>query len=143
LKVDMRRTGITGWAGRFALAGALAVVAFGALAVAGVAGTATPGGQPATAAFRLGDGSVACDYVDGRVACSAVGRDSAVVLEPDGSSHEGDVADVAWDDSTPVLVPGESWWNGDVSCVAGEDEITCSAADGVLHVSATGAGGVG
>jgi hypothetical protein len=139
----MRRTGIRGRAGRFVLAGALAVVAFGALAVAGGAGTSTPGGQPATAAFRLGDGSVACDYADGRVACSAVGRDSAVVLEPDGSSHEGDVGDVGWDESTPVLLPGESWWNGDVSCVAREDEVTCSAADGVLHVRADGAGGVG
>ena len=69
--------------------------------------------------------------------------DAAAVLEPDGSSHEGDVSDVGWDESTPVLLPGESWWNGDVSCLAGEDEVTCSAADGVLHVSATGAGGVG
>ena len=53
------------------------------------------------------------------------------------------VGDVGWDESTPVLLPGESWWNGDVACVAGEDEVTCSAAGGVLHVSATGAGGVG
>jgi hypothetical protein len=134
---------MSGWAGRFALAAALAITAGGVLAVAGVAGTSAPGGRPAGAAFRLGDGSVACDYADGRVACSAVGRDGAVVLEPDGSSHAGDVGDVAWDDSTPVLLAGESWWNGDVSCVAGEVEVTCSAADGVLHVSATGAGGVG
>ena len=137
------RTGFNGWALRFALAGAVALVTCGALAMAGGAGTSTPGGRPVTASFRLGDGSVACDYAGGRVACSAVGRDSAVVLEGDGSSHEGSVGEVAWDDSTPVLLPGESWWNGDVSCLAGEDEITCSAAGGVLHVSATGAGGVG
>jgi hypothetical protein len=134
---------MNGRAGRFAVAALLAGAAVGVLAVAGVAGTSTPGGKPAGAAFRLADGSVACDYDGGRIACSSVGRDAAVVLEPDGSSHDGAVSEVGWDESTPVLLPGESWWNGDVSCVAAEGEVTCSAADGVIHVSATGAGGVG
>jgi hypothetical protein len=119
----------------------LALAAGGVLAVSGLAGTGDAGGMPAAAAFRLADGSVACDYAHGRVACSAAGQDEAIVLEPDGSSHAGAVSEVGWDESTPVLLPGESWWNGDLSCLAAEAEVTCTAGDAELHVTATGAGG--
>ena len=132
----MRRTGSTGRWGRFATAAALALAAGGVLAVTGVAGTGTHDGTPAPAAFRLSDGSAACNYADGAVTCRADGVDAAVALEADGSSHTADASSVAWDHSTPVLLPGESWWNGEVSCLAAEASVTCTVADGSLHVDA-------
>jgi hypothetical protein len=123
------------------VAAALALGTGGVLAVTGVAGTGAPGGTPAAAAFRLADGSAACNYADGTLVCRADGMNGAVALEPDGSQHGADASSVAWDQSTPVLLPSESWWNGDVACRAGEAELTCSAGDGVLHVEVSGAGG--
>jgi hypothetical protein len=120
---------------------ALVLPAGGVLAVSGIAGTGHPGGTPAAAAFRLADGSAACNYAAGALTCRADGAPGALVLESDGSSHGGDATLVGWDDSTPVLLAGESWWNGEVSCRAGAGEIACTAGNGVLHVSTGGAGG--
>ena len=136
----MRRTGSSGLWRRVAVAAAIALAIGGVLAVAGVAGTGTPDGTPAAAAFRLADGSAACNYVDGAVTCRADGVDTAVALEADGSSHAADASSVAWDASTPVLLAGESWWNGDVSCLAGEAEVTCAVTSGSLRIGARGAG---
>lgn len=130
----MRRTG-TGGSGRRATAAALAALAAGGvLAVSGVAGTGGPSGTPATAAFRLANGSAACNYADGAVVCRADGRAAAIVLARDGETREADAGAVAWDASTPVLRPGQSWWNGDVSCLAGETEVTCTGANGELRL---------
>ena len=141
LKVGMARTGKIGSARRWMVAAALALATGGVLAVSGVAGTGEPGGTPAAAAFRLADDSAACNYADGALVCRADGMAGAVVLEPDGSQRTADASTVAWDHSTPVLLPGESWWNGDVACRADARELTCTAADGELHVAAGGAGG--
>jgi hypothetical protein len=137
----MWRTGARARAGRIALAGAVSLAAGGVLAVSSVAGTAAADGAPAAAAIRLADGSVACAYDAGSVACRADGVEHAVVLEPDGGAHAGDAAAVAWDRSTPVLLPGESWWNGEAACVAADAEIACRIADGEIRVRAGGAGG--
>jgi hypothetical protein len=137
----MARTGKIGSARRWTVAAALALGTGGVLAVSGVAGTGEPGGTPAAAAFRLADGSAACNYADGTLVCRADGMEGAVVLEPDGSQHGAEASTVAWDQSTPVLLPSESWWNGDVACRAGERELSCTAADGELHLAAAGAGG--
>ena len=126
---------------RVAVTGALVLALGGILAVSGLAGTSHSGGAPAAAAFRLADGSVACNYADGTVACRADRVDAVVVLEADGSSHEDEDRAVAWDDSTPVLLPGESWWHGEVSCRADAREITCMSGSGELHVGAEGAAG--
>jgi hypothetical protein len=90
----MRRTGSSGLWRRVAVAAAIALAIGGVLAVAGVAGTGTPDGTPAAAAFRLADGSAACNYVDGAVTCRADGVDTAVALEADGSSHAADASSV-------------------------------------------------
>ena len=138
----MRWTGITarpGRASRLAVAAGLALAAGGLLAVAGIAGTGRADGNPAAAAFRLADGSAACNYADDTLSCRADGEPSAAVLEPDGSSHAGDASTVGWDDSTPVLLPGESWWHGDLSCRVAASGITCSSGAGALHVRIAGA----
>jgi hypothetical protein len=140
----MERTGYEGSrvrARRLAVAGALVLALGGVLAVSGLAGTGRPGGAPAAAAFRLADGSVACNYAGGRVVCRADGADAVVVLEAGGSSHEDDGRAVYWDDSTPVLLPGESWWHGDFSCRASENEIMCASGSGELRVGAEGSAG--
>jgi hypothetical protein len=116
-------------------------VATGLAAVSGVAGTSRSG-EPAPAAFRLGDGSAGCRLVDGdTLACRASGRDAAAVLAADGSSKPGDV-DVAWDDSTPVLLPAESWWQGVFSCRVRAAVVTCAAAGGAITVEHGALGGV-
>jgi hypothetical protein len=132
----MARTGSSEIWLRFAIVAALSLATGGTLAVAGVAGTGTPDGTPAAAAFRLADGSAACNYAAGGVTCRADGVDAAVALEADGSSHAADASSVAWDHATPVLLPGESWWNGDVACLAGETSVTCTVADGSLRIGA-------
>jgi hypothetical protein len=140
----MRRTGTKGQplpARRTAGVAALALAVGGVLAVTGLAGTGASGGDPAPAAFRLPDGSVACNYEDGTVACRADSAPSVLVLEPDGSSHDDEGRHIAWDSSTPVLLPGESWWHGDVSCRASVHEIVCATGTGELYVGADGAAG--
>lgn len=139
----MGRTGTKGQllrARRIAGVTAIAIALVGVLAVSGLAGTGHSG-VPAAAAFRLGDGSTACNYADGSIACRATGAEAATVLDPDGGSRAGDQF-VAWDDTTPVLLPGESWWNGAVSCRAlSESEVVCSAAGGVIRVGPEGSAG--
>jgi hypothetical protein len=137
----MRWTGITARAAtRFALAAGLALAAGGTLAVAGLAGTAGGDGDPAAAAFRVADGSAACNYADGKLSCRADGMPAAVVLEPDGRAHAGDPSTVGWDDSTPVLLRSESWWHGGFSCRLSAAAIACRSAAGAVLVKIARAG---
>jgi hypothetical protein len=115
----------------------------GLVAVAGVASTTDPGGQPAAAAFRLADGSAGCNFrSSGEIACRAEGEAAAAVLEPDGGSRASTDEIVSWDDATPVLLASESWWNGDVSCSVAAGTIHCSAGDGAIAAGAGGVGGI-
>jgi hypothetical protein len=118
-----------------------ATAIFGLLAVTGVAGTGSAGGDPVPAAFRLDDGSAGCNFLDsGEIACRATGSPSALVLEPDGAVRAADVA-VRWDDSTPVLNASESWWHGGFACRVDGGRLGCSSADGgVIEVGADGEG---
>jgi hypothetical protein len=119
---------------------AAATAIFGVLAVTGVAGTGSAGGDPVPASFRLGDGSAGCNFLaSGEIACRAAGSPSALMLEPDGDVRATDVA-VRWDDSTPVLNAAESWWHGGFTCrVVDGARLGCSSADGgVVEVGADG-----
>jgi hypothetical protein len=119
-----------------------ATAAFGLLAVTGLAGTGSSGGDPAPAAFRLADGSAGCNFLDsGEIACRASESPSALVLERDGDVRETDTV-VAWDDSTPVLQAAESWWHGDFSCSVAEGRLGCATASGgVIEVGPDGEAG--
>ena len=119
-------------------AGLLALTGLGA--VSGTAGTASPGGKPAPAAFRLADGSAGCTYLSsGAIACRAEGQPRALVLERSGKSRVAGVA-VEWSDRTRALLPGESWWHGNVSCRA-QTGIVCSTANGgTISVASSGVG---
>ena len=86
----------------------------GLLAVSGTAHT-RGGGTPADAAFRLGDGSAACAFADGQLACRSAESRRAFVLAPDGSTSVEDTP-VSWDEQTTVLRPTESWWHGGFAC---------------------------
>jgi len=120
-----------------------AALVFGLVAVAGVAGTSDPGGEPAAAAFRLSDGSAGCNFrSSGEIACRAEGEAAAAVLAPDGSSRASVDEVVSWDDATPVLLASESWWNGTVRCSVVADTIHCSAGDGGIAAGAGGVGGI-
>lgn len=122
-----------------ALAAAALTALFGLAAVAAIAGTGDPGGTPATAAFRLGDGSAGCNFREsGEIACRAAGSEAAVVLEPSGDSRVEMDGAVGWDEQTPVLLAAESWWNGAVSCrVAPSQRIVCTAGDGSIAAGAS------
>jgi hypothetical protein len=112
---------------------AATVALFGLAAVAAIAGTGDPGGTPAAAAFRLEDGSAACNYrASGEIACRAAEARAAVVLEPSGATRVEPDAVVAWDETTPVLLASESWWNGAVSCRVSAPRIVCAAGEGTI-----------
>jgi hypothetical protein len=122
---------------------AAALAIFGLLAMTGVAGTGAAGGDPAPAAFRLGDGSAGCNFLgSGELACRAAGSPTALVLEADSGVRSADVA-VHWNDTTPVLGAGESWWHAGVSCRVNEGRLACSTADGgVIEVGSDGEAGL-
>ena len=111
---------------------AAAMTIFGLLAMTGVAGTGAAGGDPAPAAFRLGDGSAGCNFLaSGELACRAAGSPTALVLEGDSGVRSANVA-VNWNDSTPVLGASESWWHAGVNCRVHAGRLACSTADGGL-----------
>jgi hypothetical protein len=128
----MLRTGST-LRGRSLLRLVTAVAAlaiFGLLAMTGVAGTGAAGGDPAPAAFRLGDGSAGCNFLaSGELACRAAGSPTALVLEGDSGVRSADIA-VHWNDSTPVLGAAESWWHAGVNCRVNAGRLACSTAEG-------------
>lgn len=129
------------WTARLAVVLAAGAVAAGLAGVTGFAYTGGAAGEPAAAAFRLADGSVACRVADGELACRSAGADAAAVLEADGASRIEAVA-VPVDASTPVLLAAESWWDGPFRCRETDAAVTCTAGDGAITVSATGFGGV-
>lgn len=107
-----------------------ATTVFGLLAVTGLAGTGSAGGDPAPAAFRLADGSAGCNFLDsGEIACRAAESADAIVLARDGDVRLEDVA-VSWNDETPVLQAAESWWHGGYSCDVVEGRLACATASG-------------
>jgi hypothetical protein len=119
-----------------------ATVAFGLLAVTGLASTAASGGDPAPAAFRLADGSAGCNFLEsGEIACRATGSTNALVLTRDGEVRTED-ASVAWNDDTPVLQAAESWWHADFSCSVAQGALVCtSGSGGVIAVGRDGEAG--
>ena len=66
--------------------------------------------------FRLADGSAACRYDSGVLACRTRSPGSALRLARTGTVVVKDVA-VDWDARTPVL--RRSWKRGGISCTAG------------------------
>jgi hypothetical protein len=121
--------------GRSASITAAAAAIFGLAAMTGIAATGAPDGAPAAAAFRLADGSVACNFRDsGNIVCRGAGRAEAVVLEPGGTTRLEPAAVVSWNDTTPVLLAAESWWNGAVSCRVSGPRVVCSTGAGSVSV---------
>src|ERR687897_1521696 len=114
---------------------ALAVVAVlgGLLAVAGTAGPVSAG-APASAAFRLPDGSAGCAFDGEKLACRALRDTTAVVMDTSGQT-EAEHVDVEWSNATTVLRSSERWWHGGFSCGVEEREIVCSTLSGGLLVA--------
>jgi hypothetical protein len=127
---------------RFTVLAALLAAAGTVFVLTGFAGAGGPSDAPTPASFRLEDGSAACALLaSGEVVCRARGGDSAVVLEPDGSSHPSD-AELSWNASTPVLLAAESWWAGDVRCRLVAGALSCARGGGAIFVDTGGVGGV-
>lgn len=118
------------------------LLAGGVLAVAGIAGTGEPAGDPAPVTFRLADGSAGCRLVTSReLACRTSGIEAAVVLANDGSSYVSHV-DVAWNQRTRVLRAGQVWWHAGFLCRVDRNRVHCTAGDGSVAAGRTRIGGV-
>ena len=101
-----------------------------------MAGTAGPvsAGAPASAAFRLPDGSAGCAFDGEKLACRALRDTTAVVMDASGQTEADRVA-VEWSNATTVLRSSERWWHGGFSCGVEEREIVCSTLSGGLLVA--------
>ncbi len=108
--------------------------------VGGLGAVAAPPTSPATASFRLADGSAGCNFLrSGAIACRAEGAPRALVLEANGDTRTEGIS-VTWNDATRVLLEGESWWNGDVSCRVRGAIVCATANGGQIAVAADGVG---
>jgi hypothetical protein len=111
-----------------------AAVLGGLLAVSGTAGPVSAG-TPATAAFRLADGSAGCAFEGSRLACSA--REGTAVVMDAGGRTEAERVDVEWTSQTTVLRSSERWLHGSFSCRVASREIVCTTLSGGLLVAGT------
>jgi len=116
--------------GRGLLALAFVAALGGLLAVSGTANSASSG-APATAAFRLADGSVGCAFDGARLACRSANAGNAVVLTSEGRTHADDVG-VVWNAATTVLRSSERWLHGSFSCRVDTEEVICTTLSGGL-----------
>ena len=119
--------------GRGLLALAVVAVLGGLLAVAGTARPVSAG-APASAAFRLPDGSAGCAFDGSKLACRAARDTTAVVMNTAGQT-EADRVDVEWNAATTVLRSSERWWHGEFSCGVEDREIVCTTLSGGLLVA--------
>src|SRR5918995_1538930 len=93
-----------------------------------------PGGAPASAAFRLPDGSAGCAFDGEKLACRALRDTTAVVMDTSGQT-EAEHVDVEWSNATTVLRSSERWWHGGFSCGVEEREIVCTTLSGGMLVA--------
>ena len=100
--------------------------------LAATAFAATASAQSSATTFRLPDGSAACTYRAGVVACRSVAVPQAIVLGAKGSARVRSVG-VEWTPATPVL---GRWRAGGIGCHLSRRTIVCANGTTTIFVDA-------